>query len=160
MRRLTSPLVYLGRPLADLVECTLRHKHGLDLVDNVAKHDEEHEEALVDADRQQRVARDVLVPRQSCPPALATRHPPSKKNIPLSSHGRIAKSTARKSGGSTPWMMPGTGAGASRIQHVHASFAHSVPTLLSVPTNATGANQRMMRAMLPIHDVTYRKRVS
>ena len=75
-------------------------------------------------------------------------------------------------------MIPGTGVGESRIQHnhlltfirlttsrgsekvAHETFSHSVATLLSVPTNATGANQMMMRTIDPIQDVMYRKRVS
>ena len=78
----------------------------------------------------------------------------------MSTHGRIANKIARNSGGRIPWMIPGTGVGALRIQQSHDTFSQSVATLLSVPTNATGANHRMMRATLPIHDVTYRKRVS
>ena len=42
----------------------------------------------------------------------------------------------------------------------YETFSQRVETLLRVPTNATGANQRTMSAMLPIHDVTYRIRFS
>ena len=73
-------------------------------------------------------------------------------------------------------MIPGTGVGAFRIQQshlqifrrqhpdtviegprereTHETFSQSVATLLSVPTNATGANHSTMSAKLPSHDVT------
>ena len=51
-------------------------------------------------------------------------------------------------------MIPGTGVGALRIQQSQEAFSHSVATLLSVPTNATGANHSTMSAMLPSQDVT------
>ena len=67
-------------------------------------------------------------------------------------------------------MIPGIGFGAVLIQqsqlwevtesHIRKlematywTFSHSAEMLLSVPTNATGANQITMSAMLPIQDV-------
>ena len=85
---------------------------------------------------------------------------------------------ARNNGGRIPWMIPGIGFGAVLIQqsqlcevtqsHVRRklematywTFSHSAEMLLSVPTNATGRNQRTISPRLPIQDVIYRNRVS